>query len=566
MVKEQVTKEKLVKEQVTKTKKQKVGIRDISRNRSEQLAHIDTEDLMPLPFGVGADDQIEPMTEQQRADVECSLDGTSVLNIPKPKNKAEEEELVKKFLNGLEKLLSKENNWTFLLPLTLSLNYCGKCLACSEECPIYVSSGRQDIYRPTYRAEVLRRIIKKYTRHGGARFPRISEGDIDLNWETIARLAELSYRCTICRRCAQSCTRGVDNGLITHELRKLFSQEMGITAEELHKRGTIQQLQVGASTGLRPKAFMGIVEFMEEEIEEKWGRRIEIPVDKEGADILLIHNTGEYMSWLENPEAFSILFEAAGLNYTLSSELAGYEATNYGLWYDDVQFARIVLKQAEVARKLKVKKIVIGECGHAHKAMMVIADRLFTKESYIPRESFLPILEQIVFSGKLELDPQRNNFPVTLHDPCNLTRLMGIIEPQRRILRYIAPQFREMTPHGADNYCCGGGSGFAVMSQTNFRDWREIVSGRMKTKQILDTFQDVISPNIGKYVCLPCSNCKGQIRELINRYNLTERYGIIYGGLVELVVNAMTDMQEPFIQWEEGAAVEEGVMSGEAQT
>ncbi|MFC2041281.1 (Fe-S)-binding protein [Chloroflexota bacterium] len=539
----------MVKERVKK-KGKNISIGDISKNRGEQLAHIDTDDLMPLPFGVGADDQIKPMTEEQRASVECSLDGVSALNIPKPKNKEEEEALVNKFLDGLDKLLSKENNWTFLLPLLLSLNYCAKCLACCEECPVYLASGRQDIYRPSYRSEVLRRIIKKYARHGGSRFPKLSEGDIDLNWETIVRLAELAYRCTICRRCAQSCTRGVDNGLITHELRKLLSQELGITAEALHERGSIQQLEVGASTGLRPNAFMGIVEFMEEEIEEKLGRKIKIPVDKEGADILLIHNSGEYMSWLENPEAFSIIFEAAGVDYTLSSELAGYEATNYGLWYDDAQFARVVLQQIEVAKKLKVKKIVIGECGHAHKAMMVIADRLLTKETYIPRESFLPTLEQIVFSGKLKLDPKKNDFPVTLHDPCNMTRLMGIIEPQRRIVRHIAPQFREMSPHGANNYCCGGGSGFAIMSPSNFPDWREIISGRMKTKQILEAFEDVISPDIKKYVCLPCSNCKGQMREIINRYNLTEKYSIIYGGLVELVVNAMADIKEPYITWE----------------
>jgi len=528
----------------------KVSIVDISKNRGEQLAHIGSDDLMLLPFDVGADDQINPMTEEQRVAVECSLDGVSALNIPKPKNKEEEEELVRKFLDGIEKLLSKENNWTFLLPLTLSLNYCAKCLACSEECPIYLSSGRQDIYRPTYRSEVLRRIIKKYSHHEGGRFSKLSEGDIDLNWETIARLAELAYRCTICRRCTQSCTRGVDNGLITHELRKLLSQELGITAEALHKSGSIQQLRVGASTGVSPKAFKGIVAFMEEEIEEKLGRKIEIPVDKEGADILLIHNSGEYMSWLENPEAFSILFEAAGLNYTLSSELAGYEATNYGVWYDDTQFARIVLQQTEVARKLKVKKIVIGECGHAHKAMMVIADRLFTEESYIPRESCMPVLEDIVFSGKLKLDPQRNNFPITLHDPCNMARLMGIIKPQRRILRHIAPQFREMTPNGVNNFCCGGGSGFAIMSPTNFADWRDIVSGRMKAKQVLEAFEDVISPEINKYVCLPCSNCKGQFRETINRYKLTEKYSIIYGGLVELIVNAMVNIKEPFIKWE----------------
>jgi Fe-S oxidoreductase len=289
---------------------------------------------------------------------------------------------------------------------------------------------------------------------------------------------------------------------------------------------------------------------MEDEIEEKTGRKINTPIDKEGADILLIHNSGEFIAWPENPEAFSIIFEEAGVSWTMSSELAGYESTNYGVWYDDVQFARIALSQIEVAKKLKVKKIVVGECGHAHKAIMVIADRILAGDMNIPRESFLPLLEDLVCNDKIKLDPERNNFPVTLHDPCNMVRLMGIVEPQRRILRKICPQFREMEPHGVENYCCGGGSGFAIMSSRNFMDWRGNISGRMKFKQILDAFQDVIEPDIKKYVVAPCSNCKGQLRDLLSHYDACEKAGIYYGGLVELVVNAMVDIEKPFIEWE----------------
>ena len=68
----------------------------------------------------------------------------------------------------------------------------------------------------------------------------------------------------------------------------------------------------------------------------------------------------------------------------------------------------------------------------------------------------------------------------------------------------------------------------------------------MKLKQILDTFQDVLNPDNNKYVCAPCSNCKGQIRDLLSYYNIGERYNIRYGGLVELVVNAMVDFKNPF--------------------
>ncbi|MFC1953801.1 4Fe-4S dicluster domain-containing protein [Chloroflexota bacterium] len=306
--------------------KKEIQPNDISRNPDETLVDIRAEDLMPLPSTVDRQDEqppIKPLTEEQKEAYENSLDGVSVINIPKPQTKEEEEKLVESFLKGLKKLLEKENNWAFWQQLMLTLDSCVKCQTCNEACPIYLSSGKQDIYRPTFRAEVVRRIKRKYLDKGGKFLAKLNGSDIELNWTTIARLAELSYRCTICRRCTTWCPLGSDNALVTHELRKLFSQEMNISTKELHESGSIQQLKVGGSTGIGPKAFMGMIEFMEEEIEEKTGKPVKIPVDKEGADILLIHNSGEFMSWLENPEAFAIIFEAAGLSWTLSSELGG---------------------------------------------------------------------------------------------------------------------------------------------------------------------------------------------------------------------------------------------------
>jgi len=228
----------------------------------------------------------------------------------------------------------------------------------------------------------------------------------------------------------------------------------------------------------------------------------------------------------------------------------GYDSVNYGLFYDDVQLARIALKHMEVAKKLGVKKVVMGECGHAHKALMPIGDRVLTGDLNIPRESCMTVLRDIVKEGRLKLDPERNDFPVTLHDPCNIVRSMGIVEPQREVLRAICPQFREMHPHGVHNYCCGGGSGFAIFQSMNFPKWRNAVSSRMKFKQILEAFGDQIGPETNKYVCAPCSNCKGAIRDMISYYDAWERCHITYGGLVELICNAMVDLKEPFVEWE----------------
>ena len=527
-------------------------IEDISQEENF-LSEFRKEDLKPLPAPLdkpAATPDITPLSESAKEKFESGLDGTIALSIPRPKTKAEEDRLVEKFLGGMEKLFQKENNWTFLQPLLLSMDHCARCHTCSEACHIYEMSGHNPIYRPTYRSEVFRRIYRKFVKSGGNLLSDFRHGRMKLNWRTVARLAELSYRCNLCRRCAQTCPVGVDNGLMAREIRKVFSQELGISPKELHDNGSVLQIRVGSSTGMNDLVVKDNVEFIDEDMSELTGLDVKTPWDVEGADILLIHNAGEIMAWPETVGAFSVLFNAAGLSWTMSSEAVGYDSINYGLFYDDAQFARVAVRHAMAAKKLGVKKIVLGECGHAHKALTVIADRILTGDLAIPRESSMTILEDIVMNDRIALDPSRNDFPVTLHDPCNMVRLMGIVEPQRKILRKIAPRFREMTPHGVENYCCGGGSGFAIMSGHNFNDWRAQVSGRKKIEQVMNAFKDELDPSIPKYVAAPCSNCKGQLRDNLTYYDLWENHRILYGGLVELIVNAMTDVKPGFMKWE----------------
>ncbi len=529
---------------------------DLSRRSHDPLLRLQREDLTPLPLATSDTAGLQacaatagPVFAPRPTTADYPLDDARVLSLPTPASPEEEQALVARFLSGLEKLFSRENNWTFLQPLLLTVEHCARCQTCSDSCHIFEASGGAEIYRPTYRAEILRRLYFQHVKGGGL-LSAWQHGTVELNWPMVARLAELAYRCNLCRRCAQACPLGADNGLVAHEIRKLFSQEMGIAAKELHASGSMLQLRSGSSTGMNPAAARDNVQFIDEEMSEKTGLAVETPWDVEGADILLVHNAGEILAWPENPGAFAVILNAAGVSWTMSSDLAGYDSVNYGLWYDDAQFARVAVRHAEAARKLKVKKIVVGECGHAHKALLVVADRLLAGGLAVPRESGLTVLRDLVLGGRLELDPGRNDFPVTLHDPCNIVRLMGIVEPQREILRRVCPQFREMHPHGVDNYCCGGGSGFAIMSGGGFQDWRAEVSGRKKLQQVLDAFADCPDPSVRKYLCAPCSNCKGQIRDLLAYHHVWDTHRIQYGGLVELIVNAMTAVRPGFIEWE----------------
>ena len=88
------------------------------------------------------------------------------------------------------------------------------------------------------------------------------------------------------------------------------------------------------------------------------------------------------------------------------------------------------------------------------------------------------------------------------------------------------------------------------MSGNNFAEWRFKISGRKKAQQILNAFAGELSPEINKYVCAPCSNCKGQIRDLMDYYEFWDKYRILYGGVVELIVNCMENVEPGFIEWD----------------
>ena len=95
-------------------------------------------------------------------------------------------------------------------------------------------------------------------------------------------------------------------------------------------------------------------------------------------------------------------------------------------------------------------------------------------------------------------------------------------------LRYTISQsvthFKEMTPHGIDNFCCGGGGGQLAMSEYNER---RIAIGKIKADQIRNTG--------AKVVVTPCHNCVDQLIQLNNIYKLNVKIKTI----AEIVADAL---------------------------
>ena len=88
------------------------------------------------------------------------------------------------------------------------------------------------------------------------------------------------------------------------------------------------------------------------------------------------------------------------------------------------------------------------------------------------------------------------------------------------------------------------------MNSMNFPAFRDNVAHRKKLSQILEAFGPELMENtdVPKYICAPCSNCKGAMRSIIEHYEL-DRFNVHYGGLVELICNGMTKYSTPFMEF-----------------
>ncbi len=113
---------------------EKLRPEDMSREERAPLVHLDNPDLMPLPPPLAdpaLDHPWKPLPAQTREKYACYLDDTCAVNVPQPKTPAEETALVERFLSGLDRLFTPENNWAFLQPLLLTMEHCAKCQTCS---------------------------------------------------------------------------------------------------------------------------------------------------------------------------------------------------------------------------------------------------------------------------------------------------------------------------------------------------------------------------------------------------------------------------------------------------
>lgn len=411
---------------------------------------------------------------------------------------------------ALKKVLKSRINRQLLYYLDI----CARCSICKDACHQYTVT-KDVLYLPAYRAELIRRIYKKYYSPLGRIFPKFYEGrEID-DEKLLSELYTAAYTCTGCRRCMYFCPFSIDTTWILGVAKEiLIAAGKGCSILEELANAAIEK---GKSIDLFKEIMIDMLKSTEEELQQKTGdKSASLPIDKEGANILYVALSGTHTIL---PAA--IILHEAKKDWTLSL----FEAANYGYFLGDSNKAKKVADRiVNEAKRLKVKEVMITECGHAYRVMKFLYEAWAKEKLPFKVTGIVEAISDYAGRGEIKLKPGSFKEPITYHDPCQVGRNAGFFDEPRKIIKTIASDFREMTPNREKNWCCGGGGG--LVANPEMEDFR-IKTGKVKIDQIKQTE--------ARSIVSPCENCRLQLDNLNQKHKL----GLEIISLMDFVVDAM---------------------------
>ncbi|MCX6830066.1 MAG: (Fe-S)-binding protein [candidate division Zixibacteria bacterium] len=401
------------------------------------------------------------------------------------------------------------------------LNTCVHCGLCADSCHYYLSNGEIESV-PAYKLNLLLSAFKRYFTFLGRHAPSLG-GAKDLDREKLREWIDSLYgRCSLCGRCTINCSVGIDISRLIRIGRSVLAS-IDLVPPDL--QATVNTaLEKGNNMGIPRTEWLETVQWLEEELQQEVrNAAARLPIDQKNARYLYTVNPREPKFFPLSLVATAKIFFAARENWTLASDF--YDVTNYGLFSgDDAASGLISSRLLETMKRLQAETLVLGECGHGFNSNRWEAPEWLASKQDIPTISILQVIADYIHQGKIKLDPTRNRKTVTLHDPCNLVRMGGVIEEQRFILKHAVANFVEMYPNREKNFCCGGGGGQLSMSRYASR---RLKAGGIKAEQIKKTG--------ARIVVAPCHNCIDQLSELNKEYKL----GVEIKTLSEIVAAAL---------------------------
>lgn len=412
---------------------------------------------------------------------------------------------------ALDTFVQETGGW-----VAAQLEACTRCGLCAEACHFYEATGNPD-YAPVWKMDLLRRAYEqRFTLSG--KWKQALGIEKGISNDDLTEWSRLVYEaCTVCNKCAMVCPMGIQIGPLIHEVRTAMAAA-GVVPDDLMK-ATQNQLQIGSPLGVSDDMFGERLEWITDEWE------VDIPIDKQGADSLVVFTSIELMKFPTNFAAIATIMNKAGENWTISSK--GREVVNFGFFEGSHEHTVLFLKRVfDAAKELAVKRIVISECGHAYDAFRWTAANLMDAPGDIEITHILAVIAEFIKQGKIQLKKEAyKNGTISFHDACKIQRRGGLINEPREILNILAgDSFKELTPNREQAICCGGGGGVISIKEA---DPLRFAAFGLKVEQMKKAGTQT--------VCMTCSNCRLQFSEGVAHYQLDVKVR----GLSEMVAEAL---------------------------
>lgn len=307
----------------------------------------------------------------------------------------------------------------------INLDSCANCGLCDSVCPAHA------VGRPLSPRQVILTL-----RTGFRKTP--DKQVVDLLSD------DVFWACTTCSACVQICPMGVDHVPFIVDVRRWLVYNMRIDQKKISLITNIANN--GNSIG---SPNIG---------RHEWILKLGVKTVEEASDydyLLWVGCMGSYDERARRViEAFIDLLKEAGVKIAVLGDLETCCGDPLRRLGEESRFQDIALRNIELFKKLGVRRIVTI-CPHGYnvfKNEYRDLDPSFNVEILHHTE----LLSKLVDEGKLRVKKKIDK-PITLHDSCYMSRINGVIEEPRKVLRISSSSFKEARRSGVRTFCCGAG-------------------------------------------------------------------------------------------------------------
>ena len=365
----------------------------------------------------------------------------------------------------------------------LDIFSCVECGRCTDVCPANRGGGILD---PKYHFIMdLRDPVLE-----GRDVAVLDQINVDAGWE-----------CTTCQACTEVCPVG-NHVEKSDEIRRLEVLVEGRVPQEYQKLFTNLQ-ETGNTEGASSSPFAD-----------------SFPVFTPDKDYVLwlgcFARHGLDPNFNKSVENFTKILDVAGMTYGVlaDEQCSGDPANRLG---DKLTYT--MLREHNMEQLSETKKVVTL-CPHC----AVNLGKEYGKYGTINYtvEHHTQVIGRLIDEGKIKVQMGESG-KVTYHDPCNLSRMLDIVDEPRKAIQAASSNFQEMEESGRDTLCCGAGGALW---------WKKETQGRthlVRAEQVIESEADTVVTG--------CNFCYGMMKQGLSPMTPEGRADVVVKDVADMVAD-----------------------------